>query len=225
MSIVTLVTLFALAATPMADTGTAPSTGERPSAPAPAAPPASTPAAPAEWKNRSMHTIEVQTLEGEKVSLSKYSGKVMLIVNVASACGLTPQYAGLQKLSDEFKEAGLVVLAFPSNDFGGQEPGTAEEIRSFCTTKYSVTFPIFAKCGVKAGPTQSPVYTALQAKTDKLPAWNFGKYVVSRDGTSATLIDSRLKPESEEMREAIKKALAGPMPSAKPDSAPAATQP
>jgi len=167
-----------------------------------------------------MHTIEVQTLEGEKVSLSKYAGKVLLIVNVASECGLTPQYAGLQKLANEFadeaKDKGLVVLAFPSNDFGGQEPGTAEEIRSFCTKKYSVTFPIFAKCGVKAGPTQSPVYTALEAKTGKLPAWNFGKYVVSRDGTSATLVDSRLKPESEEMRKAIRDALDVPAAPSKP---------
>jgi len=129
-------------------------------------------------------------------------------VNVASACGLTPQYEGLEKLYNEYKDKGFVILGFPCNDFGGQEPGTPDEIREFCTSKYHVTFPLFEKLSLKPGESQSEIYKMLQAKTDKLPRWNFGKYVISRDGKTAQFFDSKVEPSAKELREAIEKALA-----------------
>jgi glutathione peroxidase len=173
------------------------------------APPEAPESAPAEeWKARSMYTIETRTLEGEPLKLSRYQGKVALVVNLASKCGLTPQYEGLEALYREFKDRGLVVIGFPCNDFGGQEPGTPEEIRSFCTSRYQVTFPVMEKISLKAGKDQSVVYRALEAKTGKLPRWNFGKYLVSRDGTKAEFFDSKLAPESTGLRAAIERALA-----------------
>jgi glutathione peroxidase len=175
-----------------------------PSAPAPRSP--QNPAE-GEWKSRSIYTIETHTLEGKPAKLSAYDGKVALIVNVASECGYTVQYAGLEKLHDEFKDEGLVVLGFPCNDFGGQEPGSPKEIRAFCTEKYNVTFPLFEKLSLKPGDEQHVLYKALEAKTNKLPRWNFCKYLVSRDGTTAQFFDSKVTPESDELRTAIEKAL------------------
>ena len=161
----------------------------------------------AKWKTATLYDMKVKTLEGKDANLSEYAGKVTLVVNVASHCGFTGQYAGLQKLYDKYKDQGLVVLGFPSGDFGGQEFGDSKEIREFCTTKYSVTFPMFEKCVVKAGDAQSKVYECLGTKTGELPGWNFGKYVVSRDGKTATFFASNVGPDSSKMVDAIEKAL------------------
>lgn len=160
------------------------------------------------WKDASMHEIKVKTLEGKDANLSDYAGKVTLVVNVASQCGLTGQYAGLQKLYDKYKDKGFVILAFPSGDFGGQEFDDPKEIREFCSTKYSVTFPVFEKCKVKAGKDQSPVFECLGTKTGELPGWNFGKYLVSRDGTSAQFFSSPTSPDSAKLVEALERELA-----------------
>ncbi|MCA9284144.1 MAG: glutathione peroxidase [Phycisphaerales bacterium] len=161
-----------------------------------------------QWKDRSVYAFELQTLDGQKANLADYQGKVALIVNVASKCGNTPQYASLQKLAEKYKDKGFVVLGFPCNDFGGQEPGTPSEIREFCTSNYKVTFPLFAKVSVKPGDGQSPLYKALAAKTGKVPSWNFGKYLVSRDGKTVLYFDPKARPESKEVTAAIEAALA-----------------
>jgi len=154
-----------------------------------------------------IYAMEATTLEGKKVSMADYQGKVTLIVNVASECGYTPQYAGLQKLHSELADKGFAVLAFPSNEFGGQEPGSAEQIREFCTSKYSVGFPMFAKVETKQGDGQSPIYAALQKATGKQPKWNFCKYLVGKDGTPIAFYASGVKPGSDELKQAIEAAL------------------
>jgi glutathione peroxidase len=136
-----------------------------------------------------------------------YRGKVSLVVNVASKCGFTPQYDGLEKLQKDMGGKDFNVLGFPSNDFGNQEPGTAEEIVSFCRLTYGVTFPMFDKVVTKAGPDQSPVYSFLGA-SGNLPAWNFSKYVIGKDGQIVAFFPSKVTPESSELRTAIDKALA-----------------
>lgn len=173
------------------------------------------------WKDATLYDMKVKTLEGKDANLSEYAGKVTLVVNVASQCGFTRQYAGLQKVYDKYKDKGLVVLAFPSGDFGGQEFDSAKEIREFCTTKYSVTFPIFEKCKVKAGKDQATVFECLGTKTGELPGWNFGKYVVSRDGRTAVFFPSNVDPEGEKLTAAIEKALAEKAPA---DKTPAAAK-
>jgi glutathione peroxidase len=155
----------------------------------------------------SLYALTASSLDGKPVNLSEYSGKVALVVNVASQCGFTPQYAGLEKLYREMSPKGLVVLGFPSNDFGGQEPGSAEEIKTFCQRNYSVTFPIFAKIVTKAGADQSPVYAFL-GKSGNLPAWNFAKYVVGKDGKVIAFFPSKVTPEAPELRAAIDQAVA-----------------
>ena len=155
-----------------------------------------------------VYSLSADALDGERVKLSAYRGKVALVVNVASECGFTPQYAGLQKLWTEYEKKGLVVLGFPSNEFGSQEPGTASDIRAFCTKNYGVTFPMFAKVDVKKGGTQSPVYEALTTATGKEPNWNFCKYLVGKDGRVLKFWASKTAPESEELRGAIDEALA-----------------
>lgn len=154
-----------------------------------------------------LFAFEVNLLDGSAASLSTYSGKVALVVNVASRCGYTPQYAGLQALADEFAEQGLVVLAFPSNDFGGQEPGSPAEIAAFCTDRYGVTFPMFEKCEVQSGPGQSPVYTYLQGQTGSAPNWNFCKYLVGRDGQALGFYPSKVEPSALQLRADIVQAL------------------
>jgi glutathione peroxidase len=156
-------------------------------------------------KPMSFFDLSTKTLSGEPRTLADYKGKVVLVVNTASECGFTPQYAGLEKLWQAYKDKGLVVLGFPSNDFGGQEPGTAEEIKTFCEKKYAVTFPMFEKVVTK-GPGQSPVYAFLTAK-DGEPKWNFHKYLVGKDGQVAAAFGSRTTPESDELRQAIEAAL------------------
>ena len=184
----------------------------------------------AKWKDASLFELKVKTLEGKDANLSDYVGKVTLVVNVASQCGLTGQYAALQKIYDKYKTQGFEILAFPSGDFGGQEFDSAKEIREFCTSRFSVTFPMFEKCGVKPGASQSDVFAMLGTKTGELPGWNFGKYIVSRDGKTAQFFSSSTSPENGRFIEALEKALREPAPapatetpvsSAKPTDAPA----
>lgn len=157
----------------------------------------------------SLYDMKPTALDGKPADLAVYRGKVTLVVNVASQCGYTPQYAGLEKLYREMAPKGLVILGFPSNDFGGQEPGSAEEILQFCKRTYDVTFPMFAKVVTKAGSDQSPIYTFLGG-TGNLPQWNFSKYVVGKDGTVLAFFPSRVTPDAAELRAAIEKALAIP---------------
>src|SRR5687767_5264738 len=155
----------------------------------------------------SFYDLKTNTLDGKPGSLAQYKGKVSLVVNVASKCGFTPQYDGLEQLQREMKGKPFNVLAFPSNDFGGQEPGTAAEIAQFCKLTYDVTFPMFEKVVTKAGPDQSPIYTFL-GKSGNLPAWNFSKYVVDKKGQIVAFFPSKVTPEDPALRDAIAKALA-----------------
>jgi len=155
----------------------------------------------------SFYDLQTKTLKGEPGNLASYRGKVSLVVNVASKCGYTPQYEGLEKLQKDIGGKDFNVLGFPSNDFGGQEPGTAQEIEQFCKLTYGVTFPMFEKVVTKAGPTQSPIYGFLGA-TGNLPAWNFSKYVVDKEGKVVAFFPSKVTPDSPELRAAIDKALA-----------------
>ena len=156
----------------------------------------------------SFYDLKTMSLDGKPGNLAQYKGKVSLVVNVASKCGYTPQYEGLEKLQREMKDKGFNVLGFPSNDFGGQEPGTAQEIATFCTLTYDVTFPMFDKVVTKKGAGQSPVYSYLGA-TGNLPAWNFSKYVVDKNGKVVAFFPSAVTPEDPALRAAISKALAG----------------
>ncbi len=142
----------------------------------------------------SFYDLKTKTLEGKPADLAVYRGKVSLVVNVASKCGYTPQYDGLEKLHKEMEGKDFNVLGFPSNDFGNQEPGTAEEIASFCKLTYGVTFPMFEKVVTKAGPSQSPVYSFL-GSSGSLPGWNFSKYVIGRDGKIVAFFPSKVTPE------------------------------
>jgi len=156
----------------------------------------------------SLYRLTTKTLEGQPADLGAYAGKVALVVNVASQCGYTPQYAGLERLYGDLKQKGFVVLGFPSNDFGGQEPGTAQEIRQFCSINYDVSFPLFDKVVTKAGTGQSPVYANLQKQSGELPGWNFSKYLVGKDGKVVKFYKSGVKPEDPGLRKDIEAALA-----------------
>ena len=155
----------------------------------------------------SFYDLKTQTLAGQPADLAAYRGKVTLVVNTASECGYTPQYEGLEKLHREMSAQGFSVLGFPSNDFGGQEPGTAQEIAEFCRKNYGVTFPMFAKLVTRPGPNQSPIYTFL-GSSGNLPSWNFAKYLIGKDGAVVGFFPSAVTPESTELRGAIAKALA-----------------
>ena len=161
--------------------------------------------APTRPTEGSFYDLETRTLGGQPASLAAYTGKVTLVVNTASQCGFTPQYAGLQQLHDGLKDEGFAVLAFPSNDFGAQEPGSADEIGAFCERTYGVTFPVFAKVVTKPGPDQSPIYAFL-GTSGQLPAWNFSKYVIGRDGKVAAFFSSRVSPDDTRLREVIRTA-------------------
>ena len=155
----------------------------------------------------SFYDLKTQTLVGNKpADLAAYRGKVTLVVNVASYCGYTPQYKGLEQLHRELKDKGFAVLGFPSNDFGEQEPGTGEEIATFCKLTYDVTFPMFAKVVTRRGPDQSPVYTYLGA-SGHLPAWNFAKFLVGKDGRVRAFFASDVTPDEPALRVAIADAL------------------
>ncbi len=155
----------------------------------------------------SFYDLKTQTLAGQPADLAAYRGKVTLVVNTASECGYTPQYEGLEKLHREMSAKGFSVLGFPSNDFGSQEPGTAQEIAEFCRKNYGVTFPMFAKLVTRPGPNQSPIYTFL-GSSGNLPSWNFAKYLIGKDGAVVGFFPSAVTPESTELRGAIAKALA-----------------
>ena len=156
---------------------------------------------------KSFYDFKTNTLKGAPADLGVYRGKVALVVNVASYCGFTPQYKGLEKLNRDMKDKGVVVLGFPSNDFGQQEPGTAEEIEQFCKLTYDVTFPMFEKVVTMNGRVQSPIYEWL-GKSGNLPKWNFAKYVIGKDGQVVAFFPSEVTPESPALRNAIAKALA-----------------
>lgn len=153
--------------------------------------------------------FKVDGIDGKPYALSQHKGEALLIVNVASKCGRTPQYAGLEALYTKYHEKGLTVIGVPANEFGGQEPGTNDEIKTFCTTKYKVTFPMMAKTVVK-GKAICPLYTYLITQGSK-PApigWNFDKFLVDRNGKVVEHFDSKVTPEDPKLVGAIEKALA-----------------
>jgi glutathione peroxidase len=158
-----------------------------------------------------IYNFALKSIDGKEVNLSQYRGKALLLVNVASQCGYTPQYEGLQKIYAKYKDRGLVVLGFPANNFGSQEPGTDQEIKTFCSTRYNVTFPMFSKISVK-GPDQHPLYRYLtDAATDPKFGgeikWNFNKFLIDKQGNIAARFDSKDTPESETVLGAIEKVL------------------
>lgn len=153
----------------------------------------------------SLYDLTANSLDGKPVDLGQYKGHVVLVVNTASKCGYTSQYAGLEKLYQDYKDKGFFVLGFPSNDFGGQEPGSAKEIATFCSTRFNVTFPMFEK--VKTiGDGQSPVYQFLTSGHDS-PKWNFHKYLVDKTGKVIAEFPSQTPPENKDLRAAIDAAL------------------
>ena len=159
----------------------------------------------------SIYEIPVKMIDGRETTLAEHLGKVLLIVNVASKCGFTRQYDGLQKLYERFKDKGLVVLGFPANDFLHQEPGTNEEIKQFCSLEFGVTFPMFAKITVK-GEGMHPLYRFLTAPATNPNSpgkitWNFNKFLIGRDGSVAARFGSRTKPLAKEFVAAVEKAL------------------
>ena len=160
---------------------------------------------------KSVYDFKVKDIAGDEISLKDYEGKVLLIVNVASKCGYTPQYTGLQELYSKYKDQGLAILAFPANNFGAQEPGTNEEIREFCDSTYKVTFDLFSKISVK-GEDQADLYTYLTDPTQTGEhgseiKWNFEKFLVNKKGEVVGHYRSKTEPMSEELVGAIEKEL------------------
>jgi glutathione peroxidase len=161
----------------------------------------------AQTELRSIYEVELPRLDGRPESLSAYAGNVVLAVNVASRCGFTPQYAGLQALYERYSDRGFTILGFPCNQFFHQEPGSAEQIQEFCSLNYGVTFPMFAKLDVK-GPQQHPLYAILtelpddSGKTGNV-AWNFEKFLIDRDGHPVRRFRSKVTPEDRRLVEAI----------------------
>lgn len=156
----------------------------------------------------SVHDFAVKTIDGKDQPLSAYKGKALLIVNTASECGYTPQYKGLEALYQAYKAKGFEVLAFPSNDFGGQEPGSNGDIKKFCELKYKTTFPLFAKVAVK-GKDTAPLYAYLQGlpKVGGAVSWNFNKFLVSPEGAVVAHFESDVTPESAELKQALERVL------------------
>jgi glutathione peroxidase len=150
----------------------------------------------------------VKSIDGKEVNLGEYKGKVLLVVNVASKCGYTPQYKGLEALYEKYKDQGLVVLGFPCNQFGNQEPGDESQIMEFCSSKYLVTFPMFAKIDVN-GAKANPFYKSLKAKapTPGEIKWNFEKFLVAKDGKVVGRYGSKVKPEDAQFTAVIEKEL------------------
>jgi len=158
----------------------------------------------------SIYDIPLKDIDGKDTSLKPCQGKVLLIVNVASKCGYTPQYAALEALYQKDQSRGLVVLGFPCNQFRAQEPGSDAEIKQFCASKYNVTFPLFDKIEVN-GPNRHPLYEMLAGKGSPVPGdigWNFTKFLISRDGKILKRFESKVKPDSPEVTAAIEEALA-----------------
>ena len=157
-----------------------------------------------------VYDVPLKTLDHKDTTLKAYKGKVLLVVNVASQCGLTPQYKALEKLHREYKGKGFTVLGFPCNDFGAQEPGTNDEIRQFCSAKYDVSFPLFDKLHVK-GAQQHPLYAALVGKDSPFPGeikWNFGKFLIGKNGEILKRFDPTTTPDDPQVTKAIQEALA-----------------
>jgi glutathione peroxidase len=158
----------------------------------------------------SVYDIPLKDIDGKDSSLKPYKGQVILVVNVASKCGFTPQYTALEALYKKYTLEGLVICGFPCNQFGKQEPGTDAEIKEFCTGKYNVTFPMFDKLEVN-GENRHPLYVWLAGKDSPFPGdihWNFTKFLIGRDGKIVNRFDSKVKPDSEEVTKAIEAALA-----------------
>jgi glutathione peroxidase len=161
---------------------------------------------------KSVLDFKVKDIDGKDVSLGQYKGKVLLIINVASQCGNTPQYTDIEALYEKYKDKGLVILGFPANNFMGQEPGTNSEIKEFCTSKYAVTFPMFSKISVK-GDDIAPLYSYLTQKSengviDAPIKWNFQKFLVGKDGKVITSFTPKTKVSDPDVMSAIDKALA-----------------
>ena len=160
-------------------------------------------------KLNNISSIKVKDMNGNKVAFSSFKGKVLLIVNVASACGYTPQYKGLQELNEKYKDKGLLVLGFPCNDFGGQEPGTNQEIKEFCSTNYGVNFMLFDKVKI-LGKDKNKLYAALtdnDVTGTKDVKWNFEKFLISKNGDIVSRYTSSVKPMSDELITAIESEL------------------
>jgi glutathione peroxidase len=158
-----------------------------------------------------LYDIPLKSLSGEETSLAAHKGKAVLVVNVASKCGLTPQYEGLEKLHEQYADRGFAVVGFPCNQFGGQEPGSSEEIQEFCSTTYGVTFPLFEKIDVN-GESRHPVYDVLtKVKDDEGHEgdirWNFEKFLLSPDGEVVARFSPMVKPEDEKLVQAIESQL------------------
>jgi glutathione peroxidase len=157
-----------------------------------------------------IYDFTLPSIDGKATPLSDYKGKVVLLVNVASRCGYTPQYSGLESLYEKYKDQGFVILGFPANNFGAQEPGTNEEIKTFCTRKYSVTFPMFAKVSVKGNDT-TPLYQFLTQQANPACAgdikWNFTKFLVDRSGKVVARFESPIKPDAPALVDAVEKLL------------------
>ncbi|MBI3882508.1 MAG: glutathione peroxidase [Verrucomicrobia bacterium] len=158
----------------------------------------------------SIYDVPLKDIDGKDTSLKPYQGKVVLVVNVASKCGYTPQYKGLEAIYQKYKSRGFVIAGFPCNQFGKQEPGTNEEIKTFCSSKYSVTFPMFDKLEVN-GPGRHPLYVQLAGPSSPFPGdikWNFNKFLIGRDGKIIKRFDSKATPEGPEISKAIEAVLA-----------------
>jgi glutathione peroxidase len=159
------------------------------------------------WAAGSVHEFTLTSIDGHPAPLAAYKGKVMLIVNVASKCGYTPQYTGLEALYGKYKDKGLVLVGVPANNFGGQEPGTNEEIKTFCSRTYNVTFPLMSKVSVK-GEDKAPLYQYLTETAGSEVKWNFTKFLVGKDGKVIKKFESAVKPDAPELVSAIDAALA-----------------
>lgn len=158
----------------------------------------------------SIQDVPLKDINGKDTSLKAYDGKVVLLVNVASQCGLTPQYKQLEAIQQKYKDKGFTVLGVPCNDFGSQEPGTNEEIKQFCSSKYNVSFPLLDKVHVK-GAEQHPLYTRLTGKDAKFPGdieWNFGKFLIDKKGNVVQRFKPQTKPDDASVTAAIESALA-----------------
>ena len=157
-----------------------------------------------------IYDIKLKDIDGKDATLAAYKGKVLLVVNVASKCGFTKQYTALEATHLKYQGKGFAVLGFPCNQFGGQEPGSNEVIKEFCSSKFQVTFPLFDKIEVN-GENRHPLYTALAGSDSPFPGnikWNFGKFLIGKDGKILARFDSKITPDSEELTKAIEAALA-----------------
>lgn len=166
-----------------------------------------------EYKNmdKSIYNFTMKDIDGKDVPLSDYKGKVVMVVNVASKCGYTPQYKQLEQVYEKYKDKGFVILGFPANNFGSQEPGTNVEIKQFCTANYGVSFPMFAKISVKGDDTH-PLYQYLTSKEDDPQfggpiSWNFNKFLIGRDGKIINRFESKIKPDDAQVTQDVEKAL------------------